>query len=76
MDERQQGQRADQQEQAVHQPGQRADPPGVDADAVEQQEVEEGEQPAADDVEQVTPHHRAVALARQEGADQQRQAEP
>ena len=64
MDERQQGQGADQQEQSVHQPGQRAEPPGVEANAVEQQEVEKGEQPAADDVEQVAPHHRAIALAR------------
>src|SRR6185503_18964102 len=54
---------------------QAAKPPAGDADAVEEEKVQERKQPAADHVGDEADERGTIAMRRQHGADEKRQAE-
>jgi len=69
------GQQHRQHEQRVRQTERRADPPVGGADGAKDQEIDAGEDPAADQVDDEADDHRPAAIAEQRGAEQERQAE-
>src|SRR5262245_59376092 len=68
-------QRADEQEDAVQEAEDGAEPPGGPLDAGEEEEVEEREYPAADHVGDEADDDGTVAVTREEGPEKERQAE-
>ena len=75
MDIGQERQRGGEQEQAVHEAGRRADPPGLEAEACEQEEEKKDEDPAAYHVKSEADDDCLTPVAREEGASEEREAE-
>src|SRR5579872_6354311 len=74
MNVRHQGQHGAEQENSVHGAKGHSEPPRINAEALEHQEVEEGEDPAADQIQKKTGDHRPAAIAGDECAEEKRKA--